>query len=390
MVTSVLLTPNRLLRAELIYQPANDVEISKMTERIYNFSAGPAVLPLSVLEQAQQDLISLGDTGIGVMEHSHRSKAFIAVYDAAEALCREIAGIPDNYKVLFLQGGASTQFFMIPMNLLSKDQTADYLVTGSWSKKAVKEAKLFGKVNVACSSEDKNFSYIPEEVALSEKPAYVHFTANNTIYGTEFATEPEVPAGVPLVCDASSDIFSRPIDISKYGIVYAGAQKNLGPSGLTLVIIRDDLIEQGPTDIPTMLQYRTHSEAGSMFNTPPTFGIYVLGRVLQWLKDQGGLSAMAQKNQAKAGKLYDYLEQSQLFKPTAAKQDRSQMNVTFVTGDADLDSKFIAQATAAGLDGLKGHRSVGGMRASIYNAFPEAGVDKLIEVMSQFEKEHAS
>lgn len=361
-----------------------------MTERIYNFSAGPAVLPLSVLEQAQQDLISLGDTGIGVMEHSHRSKAFIAVYDAAEALCREIAGIPDNYKVLFLQGGASTQFFMIPMNLLSKDQTADYLVTGSWSKKAVKEAKLFGNVNIACNSEDKNFSYIPEEVVLSEKPAYVHFTANNTIYGTEFATEPEVPAGVPLVCDASSDIFSRPIDISKYGIVYAGAQKNLGPSGLTLVIIRDDLIEQGPTDIPTMLQYRTHSEAGSMFNTPPTFGIYVLGRVLQWLKDQGGLSAMAQKNHAKAGKLYDYLDQSQLFKPTAAKQDRSQMNVTFVTGDADLDSKFIAQATAAGLDGLKGHRSVGGMRASIYNAFPEAGVDKLIEVMSQFEKGHAS
>ncbi len=361
-----------------------------MTERIYNFSAGPAALPLSVLEQAQQDLISLGDTGIGVLEHSHRSKAFIAVYDEAEALCREIAGIPDNYKVLFLQGGASSQFFMIPMNLLSKDQTADYLVTGSWSKKAVKEAKSFGNVNVACSSEDKNFSYIPEEVSLSEKPAYVHFTSNNTIYGTEFTTEPAVPAGVPLICDASSDIFSRPIDISKYGIVYAGAQKNLGPSGVTLVIIRDDLIEQGPTDIPTMLQYRTHSEAGSMYNTPPTFGIYVLGRVLQWLKDQGGLKAMAQKNQTKAGKLYDYLEQSSLFKPTAAKKDRSLMNVTFVTGDDSLDAKFIKQATAAGLDGLKGHRSVGGMRASIYNAFPEAGVDKLIEVMSQFEKEHAS
>ncbi|MFH1300538.1 MAG: 3-phosphoserine/phosphohydroxythreonine transaminase [Planctomycetota bacterium] len=361
-----------------------------MTERIYNFSAGPAALPLSVLEQAQQDLISLGDTGIGVLEHSHRSKAFIAVYDEAEALCREIASIPDNYKVLFLQGGASTQFSMIPMNLLSKDQTADYLVTGSWSQKAVKEAKLFGKVNVACSSEDKNFSYIPEEVSLSEKPAYVHFTSNNTIYGTEFATEPVVPAGIPLICDASSDIFSRPIEISQYGLVYAGAQKNLGPSGVTLVIIRDDLIAQGPTDLPTMLQYRTHSEAGSMYNTPPTFGIYVLGRVLQWLKDQGGLTAMAQKNQAKAGKLYDYLDQSQLFKPTAAKKDRSLMNVTFVTGDDSLDAKFIKQATAAGLDGLKGHRSVGGMRASIYNAFPESGVDKLIEVMSQFEKEHAS
>ncbi|WP_339729308.1 3-phosphoserine/phosphohydroxythreonine transaminase [uncultured Gimesia sp.] len=361
-----------------------------MTERIYNFSAGPAALPLPVLEQAQKDLISLGDTGIGVMEHSHRSKAFIAVYEAAQALCRELAGIPDNYKVLFLQGGASTQFSMIPMNLLSKDQTADYLVTGSWSKKAVKEAKLFGNVNVACSSEDKNFSYIPEEVSLSEKPAYVHYTSNNTIYGTEFTSEPAVPAGVPLICDASSDIFSRPIDISKYGIVYAGAQKNLGPSGVTLVIIRDDLIEQGPTDVPTMLQYRTHSEAGSMFNTPPTFGIYVLGQVLQWLKGQGGLEGIQQKNQAKAGKLYDYLDQSSLFKPTAAKQDRSQMNVTFVTGDADLDAKFIAQATAAGLDGLKGHRSVGGMRASIYNAFPEAGVDKLIEMMTQFEKDHAS
>jgi len=361
-----------------------------MTERIYNFSAGPAALPLSVLEQAQQDLISLGDTGIGVLEHSHRSKAFIAVYEQAEALCRELASVPDNYKILFLQGGASTQFFMIPANLLSKDQTADYLVTGSWSKKAVKEAKIFGNVNISCSSEDKNFSYIPEEVTLSEHPAYVHFTSNNTIYGTEFATEPTVPAGVPLICDASSDIFSRPIDISKYGIVYAGAQKNLGPSGMAVVIIRDDLIEQGPTDIPTMMQYRTHSEAGSMFNTPPTFGIYVLGRVLQWLKDQGGLAAMGQKNQAKAGKIYDYLDSSQVFKATAAKKDRSLMNVTFVTGDADLDAQFIAKATAAGLDGLKGHRSIGGMRASIYNAFPEAGIDKLIDMMSQFEKEHAS
>jgi len=350
-----------------------------MTERIYNFSAGPAALPLPVLEQAQKDLISLGDTGIGVLEHSHRSKAFLAVYEEAEALVRELASVPDNYKVLFLQGGASSQFFMIPMNLLKKDQTADYLVTGSWSKKAVKEAKSFGNVNVACSSEDKNFSYIPEEVSLSDNPAYVHFTSNNTIYGTEFATEPTVPAGVPLICDASSDIFSRPLDISKYGIVYAGAQKNLGPSGLTLVIIRDDLIE-----------HRTHSEAESMYNTPPTFGIYVLGLVLKWLKDQGGLSAIQEKNQAKAGKLYDYLEQSKLFNATAAKQDRSLMNVTFVTGDADLDAQFISKATAAGLDGLKGHRSVGGMRASIYNAFPEAGVDKLIEMMSQFEQEHAS
>ncbi|MCA9041316.1 MAG: 3-phosphoserine/phosphohydroxythreonine transaminase [Planctomycetaceae bacterium] len=356
-----------------------------MSERIYNFSAGPAVLPETVLNQAREDLWSLAGTGIGVMEHSHRGKAFLAVYDQAVALCRELASIPDNYKVLFLQGGASTQFFSIPMNFLTPDKTADYLVTGSWSKKAVAEAKRFGNAHTASSSADKNFNYIPQEVNYSDNPTYVHFTSNNTIFGTEYQTEPENPAGSFLVCDASSDIFSRPLDISKYGILYAGAQKNLGPSGVTLVIIRDDLIESGSADLPTMLQYRTHAENDSMFNTPPTFGIYIMAQVFAWLKDQGGLPAIQKINEIKAKKLYDYLDSSKLFQGTAEPDSRSLMNVTFVTGNEDLDKKFIAEATAAGLDGLKGHRSVGGMRASIYNAFPEAGIDKLIDFMSNFE-----
>jgi len=356
-----------------------------MTERIYNFSAGPAVLPESVLAKAGEDLISLDGTGIGVVEHSHRGKAFLNVYERAVASCRELAGIPDNYHVLFLQGGASTQFFMIPMNFLKADQTADYLVTGSWSKKAVTEAKRFGNVNIVCSSEDRNFNYIPQECSCSDQPAYVHFTSNNTIYGTEFATEPPMALEIPLICDASSDIFSRPIEISKYAIIYAGAQKNLGPSGVTLVIIRDDLVEAGPTDLPTMLQYRTHAGNESMFNTPPTFGIYMMGLVFDWIKDQGGLSAMQERNEAKAGKLYDYLDSSKLFKPTAEKSSRSRMNVTFVTGDDDLDARFVAGAQQAGLSGLKGHRSVGGMRASIYNAFPPEGVDALLQYLHDFE-----
>ncbi|QDU80928.1 Phosphoserine aminotransferase [Polystyrenella longa] len=357
-----------------------------MSERIINFSAGPAVLPEPVLSQAREDLWSLDGTGIGVMEHSHRGKAFLAVYEKTVALCRELASIPDNYKVLFLQGGASSQFFTIPMNFLAQDKTADYLITGSWSKKAIAEAKSFGTAHTASSSADKNFNYIPKEIKYSDTQTYVHFTSNNTIFGTEYASEPENPAGSFLVCDASSDIFSRPLDISKYGIVYAGAQKNLGPSGVTLVIIRDDLIEQGASDIPTMLQYRTHAENDSMFNTPPTFGIYIMGQVFSWIKDQGGLSAIQKLNQRKANKLYGYLDSSKLFQGTAEVDSRSMMNVTFVTGNEDLDKKFISEATAAGLDGLKGHRSVGGMRASIYNAFPEAGIDKLVEFMTAFEK----
>ena len=357
-----------------------------MTSRIWNFSAGPAVLPESVLEEARENLLSLGDTGVGICEHSHRGKPFVAVAEEAEALCRELAAIPENYRVLFLQGGASTQFAMIPMNFLSPEQTADYLVTGSWSKKAIKEAKIFGNAHTACSSEDTTFNYIPKEVTYSENPQYVHFTSNNTIYGTQFATEPTgYNSDVFLVCDASSDIFSRPIDVSKYGIIYAGAQKNLGPSGVTLVIIRDDLVEAGNSELTSMLQYRTHAKAGSMYNTPPTFGLYLMMLVFRWIKANGGLSAMKEHNESKAGKLYDYLDSSSLYQPTAEKESRSQMNVTFVTGDADKDAAFISKAESEGFSALKGHRSVGGMRASIYNAFPPEGVDALIDFMKNFE-----
>ncbi len=300
-----------------------------------------------------------------------------------------MGNIPNDYSVLFLQGGASTQFFSIPMNFLSSDSTADYLVTGSWSKKAVSEAKRFGNIHVAATSEDRNFCYIPREIQHSDKPTYLHFTSNNTIYGTQFAETPDAPGDSFLVCDASSDIFSRPVDVEKYSIIYAGAQKNLGPSGLTLVIIRNDLVENASENLPTMLQYRTHASKQSMYNTPPTFGIYILGLVLKWIRNSGGLDAMSERNAEKAMKLYRYLEESALFQPTADADSRSLMNVTFVTGDGELDAKFIAQATEAGLDGLKGHRSVGGMRASMYNAFPSEGVDALIAAMKQFESEHA-
>lgn len=356
-----------------------------MAERILNFSAGPAVLPESVLKTAQNALISFGDTGVGICEHSHRGAAFTEIYEQAEANCRQLAGIPDNYRVLFLQGGASSQFYMIAMNLLNSGQTADYLVTGAWAKKAIAEAKRFGNAHVACSSEDRNFCYIPHDVTHSGAPAFVHYTSNNTIYGTQFHSRPQCPNGSVLVCDASSDIFSRPIDVAKYGVIYAGAQKNLGPSGVTLVIIRDDLVEQANSDLPTMLQYRTHAEKQSMFNTPPTFGIFLMGEVFQWIQQQGGLEAMDKHNQQKARGLYDFLEESKLFSATADEDSRSLMNVTFVTGNDDLDAEFVKTATAAGMNGLKGHRSVGGMRASIYNAFPAAGVEALVKLMKDFE-----
>ncbi len=355
-----------------------------MPQRIFNFSAGPAVLPVEVLEEARDALLSLGDTGIGILEHSHRGKAFVAVYEETEALCRELGGIPSNYKVLFLQGGASSQFFMIPMNLLTPETTADYLVTGAWSQSAVKEAQKFGKVNIACTGEDKNFSYIPATATFTPGAAYAHFTSNNTIFGTQFSAPPEY-AGDCLIVDASSDIYSRPIDVAKYGLIYAGAQKNLGPAGVTLVIVRDDIVERGPATLPTMLQYRTHAKNQSMYNTPPTFGIYLMGLVFKWIKKQGGLAAMETINRNKALKLYRYLDSSRVFKATAATDSRSMMNVTFVTGKPELDEKFIKVSQKAGLDGLKGHRSVGGMRASIYNAFPSEGVDALIEVMRAFE-----
>ena len=360
-----------------------------MTQRIWNFSAGPAVLPESVLEEARENLLSLGTTGIGILEHSHRGKAFLAVYEETIALCREVGNIPDNYKILFLQGGASSQFFMIPMNLLPRDRTADYLVTGAWSEKALEEAVRFGGTHTACTSQDKNFSYIPATCSFSPNPAYVHYTSNNTIFGTQWPGMPPVPAGADLICDASSDIFSRPIDVARHAMIYAGAQKNLGPSGVTLVIMRDDLVERGPKDLPTMLQYRTHVKNDSMYNTPPTFAIYLVGLVLKWIKQAGGLTALGEVNERKAARLYAYLDQSKLFKGTAAVDSRSQMNVTFVTGNADLDAKFCSAATKAGFDGLKGHRSVGGMRASIYNAFPEAGVEALIDFLKKFEAENA-
>lgn len=357
-----------------------------MAQRIFNFSAGPATLPESVLEQAQAALLDFNGTGIGICEHSHRSPEFLEVYRNAESACRQLAGIPDDYAVLFLQGGASTQFCMVPMNFLHGGAGADYANTGSWSSKAIKEAKRFGPTHVCASSEEANFNFIPTDPQYSDRPRYVHFTSNNTIFGTQYRTEPEIPDGAFLVCDASSDIFSRPIDVSRYGIIYAGAQKNLGPSGTTLVVIRKDLLDSADGDIPTMLSYRTHVEKESMFNTPPTFGIFLMGLVFRWIGEQGGLAAMEERNEAKAGKLYEFLDGSELFQGTAETQSRSRMNVTFVTGDADRDAAFVAASGQAGFSGLKGHRSVGGMRASIYNAFPTAGVDALVSFMSDFEK----
>jgi len=343
------------------------------------------MLPEPVLEEARENLLSLGDTGIGILEHSHRGPAFKKVYEEAVAHCRQLAKIPDDYHVLFLHGGASLQFCMLPMNFLTPETTADYLITGRWSQRAIEQAQRFGPTHVVCSSKDRNFCYIPKERQYSERPAYVHFTSNNTIYGTQFATEPEVPEGAFLACDASSDIFSRPIDMTKYGLIYAGAQKNLGPSGIALAIIRDDLVQRGAENLPDMLQYRTHAKHDSAYNTPSTFGIYVMGLVLKWLLDQGGLAAMEKRNRAKADKLYQYLDQSHLFQPTADADSRSMMNITFVTGNEELDAKFCTEAAQQGLAGLKGHRSVGGMRASIYNAFPERGVDALIDFMRDFE-----
>jgi phosphoserine aminotransferase len=358
-----------------------------MSDRIHNFGAGPAVLPEPVLQQAQKDIWNIAGSGIGIMEHSHRGKVFDRLIDEAERDCRELAGIPDNYRVLFLQGGASLQFSMVPMNLLRAEQTADYLVTGVWSEKAVKEAKLFGTVHEAASGKASKFLRIPTpaEISYSASPAYVHLTTNNTIYGTQWTTEPAVPAGVPLVADTSSDIYSRPIDVSKYGLIYAGAQKNLGPSGVVLVIIRDDLIEHAPTDIPTMLQYRTQAGEKSLYNTPPAFGIYVMGQVFKWIKAQGGLGAMAERNEEKAKLLYDFLDGSRFFRGTAERDSRSRMNVCFRGPDEAQEARFIAEATKRGFEGLKGHRSAGGMRASIYNACPRASVEALVAFMAEFE-----
>jgi phosphoserine aminotransferase len=359
------------------------------TDRIFNFSAGPAVLPEPVLKRAQEAIWNVAGSGIGIMEHSHRGKVFDKIIEDAEQACRQLGGIPDNYRVLFLQGGASLQFSMVPMNLLPPDRTADYLLTGVWSQKAVKEAKILGgKVHLAASSEATNFDRIPkpDEIRYSANPVYVHLTTNNTIYGTQWRSEPAVPAGAPLIADASSDIYSRPIDIGKYGLIYAGAQKNLGPSGVVLVIIRDDLVEAGAKTLPTMLQYRTHAAEKSLYNTPPTFGIYVMGEVFKWIQAEGGLKAMEEQNEAKAKLLYDYIDESDFFRGTVQPDSRSRMNLCFRAPTEELETKFISEATKKGLDGLKGHRSVGGMRASIYNACPRAAVEALVSFMKEFER----
>jgi phosphoserine aminotransferase len=358
--------------------------------RVYNFSAGPAVLPEPVLKEAQRDVWNLDGTGIGILEHSHRGREFTRIIEQAERDCRDLAGIPDNYRVLFLQGGASLQFAMVPMNLLSADRTADYLMTDSWSLNAAREAQVFGRVHTAGTSEESGFNYIPSpsQIAWSASPAYVHFTSNNTIVGTQWQTEPAPPEGAPLVADASSDIFSRLIDVTRYGLIYAGAQKNLGPSGVVLVIIRDDLVAAGREDIPIMLQYRTHVAGKSLYNTPSTFGIYVMGRVFRWLKELGGLKAMAERNAQKARMLYDFLDASSFFKGTVEPASRSFVNVCFRGPSADLEAEFIRLANERGLRNLKGHRLVGGMRASIYNAFPREGCQALVEFMEEFERAH--
>jgi len=361
--------------------------MSTTAARIFNFSAGPAVLPVPVLEEAQRDLVTLPGVGMSVLEISHRSKAFEAILAKTEADVRTLGGVPSNYKVLFLQGGASLQFSMVPLNLLGPGQSADYIVTGGWAQKAVKEARRVGTVNIAGSTESENFSRIPrqDELTLDPNAAYVHMTTNNTLFGTEWKGEPEV-GNVPLVADTSSDMFSRPIDVSKFGLVYAGAQKNLGPSGVTLVIIREDLLARSSKSLHTMLNYAVHAENGSMYNTPPCFGIYLMGLVMKWAIAEGGLEAIGARNARKAAKLYDEIDRTGFYKGTADKASRSNMNITFRLPSEELEAAFVKASTAAGLDGLKGHRSVGGMRASIYNAFPEAGVDALVEFMREFER----
>ncbi|MFP3153085.1 3-phosphoserine/phosphohydroxythreonine transaminase [Lachnospiraceae bacterium ZAX-1] len=358
--------------------------------RVYNFSAGPAVLPEEVLQSAAAEMLDYKGTGMSVMEMSHRSKAYETIINEAELDLRELLHIPDNYKVLFLQGGASLQFAMIPMNLM-KHGVADYIVTGQWAKKAFQEAQKYGKANKIATSEDQTFSYIPDcsDLPITEDADYVYICENNTIYGTKFKKLPNTK-GKTLVADVSSCFLSEPVDVSKYGIMYGGVQKNIGPAGVVIVIIREDLItEDTLPKTPTMLQYKTHEEAGSMYNTPPAYGIYICGKVFKWLKNMGGLEVMKQRNEEKAKILYDFLDESQLFQGTVRKEDRSLMNVAFITGNEELDTKFVKESKEAGFENLKGHRSVGGMRASIYNAMPKAGVEALVAFMKKFEADHA-
>ena len=358
-------------------------------KRVYNFSAGPAVLPEEVLREAAAEMLDYNGTGMSVMEMSHRSAAYGKIIETAEADIRDLLSIPDNYRVLFLQGGASQQFAMIPMNLM-KNRVADYIITGQWAKKAYAEAKMYGQANAIASSADRTFSYIPDlsDLQISPDADYVYICENNTIYGTKFWELPDTK-GKPLVADVSSCFLSEPMDVSRYGVIYGGAQKNIGPAGVVIVIIREDLItEDVLPGTPTMLKYKTHADNGSLYNTPPAYGIYICGKVFRWLKARGGLSAMKEYNEKKAAILYDFLDHSKMFRGTVEAKDRSLMNVPFVTGDEALDAKFVAEATAAGFVNLKGHRTVGGMRASIYNAMPMEGVRALVEFMARFEAEN--
>ena len=357
--------------------------------RVYNFSAGPAVLPEEVLKEAAEEMLDYRGCGMSVMEMSHRSGMFQQIIDEAEADIRELLAIPDEYKVLFLQGGASTQFAMVPMNLM-KNRVADYIITGQWAKKAWKEASIYGTANAVASSEDKTFSYIPDcsDLPIDANADYVYICENNTIYGTKYHKLPDTK-GKLLVADQSSCFLSEPVDVSKYGMIYGGVQKNVGPAGVVIAIIREDLITDDVLPFtPTMLRYKTHADAASLYNTPPCYGIYICGKVFKWLKKMGGLEVMKQRNEEKAQILYDYLDQSKLFTGTVREDSRSLMNIPFVTGDAELDAEFVKAAKAEGLENLKGHRTVGGMRASIYNAMPKEGVETLVKFMKEFEKEH--
>jgi phosphoserine aminotransferase len=359
------------------------------TTRVFNFAAGPAVLPVPVLEEIQRDLIALPGVGMSVLEISHRSKTFEDILAAAEADMRQIGNIPDTHTVLFLQGGASLQFSMVPMNLLTPGSTADYIVTGSWAEKAAKEAKKVGNVNIAASTESDSFTRLPraDEIRLTTGAAYVHMTSNNTIFGTEWHSLPDA-GGAPLVSDTSSNMFSAPIDVAKHALIYAGAQKNLGPAGLTVVIIRSDLLQRSTKSLPTMMNYAVHAENQSLYNTPPVFSIYALGLVMKWIRREGGLAEMGRRNDRKAAKLYTEIDRTGFYRGTAAADARSRMNVTFRLPNEELEKKFVKESTAAGLDGLKGHRSVGGIRASIYNAFPEDGIDALVSFMREFERKN--
>ncbi len=360
-----------------------------MPARVFNFSPGPATLPQEVLQQAAKDIVNYNNSGIGLIEMSHRSKDFIAVTDETEHLLRELMNIPANYKVLFLQGGASTQFAMVPMNLLGPDKTATYLNTGTWSKNAIKEAKLIGKVDVAFDSEGTKFDRLPDNLDFSSAndKEYLYFVSNNTIFGTQFHEFPRTKT--TMICDMSSDILSRPVDVSSFGIIFAGAQKNMGTAGCTVVIIRDDLLDTAPATVPTMFKYKTHADKGSMFNTPPCFGIYTVGLVLKWLKAQGGVPAITKINNKKAELVYQAIDATDFYRGHAQKPYRSKMNITFNLPSSELEAKFVKEALAKDLNGLKGHRSVGGIRASIYNAFPLEGVERLVEFMGEFAKQNS-